>query len=95
MPRKPGLTKEQHFDLGLELVQAQDAINAAIIKVGSNYPVNGREVKALERVTRALEKARSVLDDAVCRELPNSDRSATEAYYPPSAGLSGACHWSS
>jgi hypothetical protein len=94
MPRKPGLTKEAHFALGLDLAQAQDAINAAILKVGGAYLSNGREVKPLERVARALEKARSVMDDAICRELPPTDHSATKANYPPSAGRSGACHWS-
>ena len=83
---KPGLTKAQHFELGADPSRMQDVINAAIIKVGSSYPVNGREVKALERTARALEKAWSALDDAVCRELPRSDVSATKAYYPGTAG---------
>jgi hypothetical protein len=94
MARKNGLTKGEHFHLGVVLARAQDDINAAIIKVGSNYPVNGREVKALERTARALEKARSVLDDAACRDLP-TDPDATRAYYPPHSGTSGALHWSS
>src|SRR3954463_11798493 len=100
MPRKPGLTKEQHFELGLQLAEIQHRINQAIIQVGQAYLINGREVKHLERVARALEKARSVMDDAICRELPRTDASATHAYYPgnprePHPGNSGALKWSS
>jgi hypothetical protein len=84
MARKPGLTKGQHLALGADLARIQDEINAAICQVGAAYLSNSKEVKALERIARAIELARSVMDDG----------SAIDAYYPADAGRAGACRWS-
>lgn len=92
MTTKPGLDHDQHIALGAALARMQDALNAAITEVGTAYPANGREVKALEKVARDLEAARSVMDEAACRTL--STREASDAYYPTDAGRSGALRWS-
>jgi hypothetical protein len=93
MPKKSGLTKEQHFGLGRDLARIQDEVNEMIKAVGTAYLSNGREVKALERAGRAVEMARSVLDSAACRDLPG-DPAATDAYYPADAGRAGYTRWS-
>lgn len=82
MTRKTGLTKDQHLELGAALALANETISAAVVKVSAAYSVNGKEAKALENARQALDKARSVLDEAVCRELPLNDPDAARAYYP-------------
>lgn len=90
--RKTGLPLDQHTALGLELAKIQDRINEAIEAVGSAYLSNGREVKALEKAGRAIEAARSVMDDAASRE--NSTVAASNAYYPAEHGRAGCARWS-
>lgn len=92
MTRKPGLDQDQHVALSATLARMQDAINAAITEVGTAYLSNGAEVKALEKVARDLEAARAIMDTAACRTL--SSREASDAYYPTTAGRSGALRWS-
>ena len=82
MTQTPGLTKEEHQELGMALAVANDTISAAIVKVSAAYPANGPEAKALEELGKAFTKARSRMDEAICRELPQDDDDAARAYYP-------------
>jgi len=92
--RKLGFSREQHFALGRQLASMEAVLHRAILDSSHVYSVTGREVRALEAASRAIERARSVLDDAICRERPLSDHGVTNAYYPrepvdPHAGESG------
>lgn len=79
---KVGFSREKHFVLGSQLAAMEGVLHRAVIDASHAYWVNGREVRALERACRAVEWARCVLDDAICREQPRSDWSVTDAYYP-------------
>ena len=83
--RKLGFSREQHFSLGSQLASMEAVLHQAILESSHVYSVIGREVRALEAASRAIERARSVLDDAICREQPLSDHGVTDAYYPREA----------
>jgi len=68
----------------------EGVLHRAVIDASHAYSVVGREIRALERACRAVEWARCVLDDAVCREQPRSDWSVTDAYYPRENALAGS-----
>lgn len=80
--RKLGFSREQHFALGSQLASMEAVLHRAILDSSHVYSVTGREVRALESASQAIERARSVLDDAICRERPLSDHAVTDAYYP-------------
>ncbi len=83
--QKVGFSREQHFTLGGKLAAMEAVLHRAVIDASHAYSVTGREVAALERACRAVERARSVLDDAICRERPLSDGAVIYAYYPRQA----------
>lgn|GEM_PF-2284460 len=83
--QKVGFSREQHFTLGGKLATMEAVLHCAVIDASHAYSVTGREVAALERACQALERARSVLDDAICRERPLSDGAVIYAYYPRQA----------
>lgn len=86
--KKPELTQDQHDELGLELARMQDAVNGIIEKVGTAYLSNGREVKAMERIGKAIERARAIMEDA-------AGNTSASSYYPEKHGRSGYTRWSS
>jgi hypothetical protein len=79
---KTGFTREAHFELGLKLAHMQATLDSAVVSASHVYPAAGPEMRALERASRAIEKLRSVMDDAICRERPLTDLAVTDAYYP-------------
>ena len=83
--RKSGFSREQHFALGAQLASMEAVLHRAILDSSHVYAVTGREVRALEAASRAIDRARSVLDDAICRERPLSDLKVIDAYYPREA----------
>ena len=83
--QKTGFSREQHFALGSQLASMEAVLHQAVLDSSHAYSVTGREVGALERACRAVERARSVLDDAICRERPLSDVGVINAYYPREA----------
>jgi hypothetical protein len=90
--RKLGFSPEQA--LGNQLASMEAVLHQAVLDASHVYSVTGREVRVLESACGAIERARSVLDDAICRERPLSDHGVTDAYYPrevvdPHAGESG------
>lgn len=93
MPKKSGLTKEEHFALGAALTRARDDVTTSIVKVSAAYSVNGKEVRALRKAAKALDEARSVMDSAICAEVPDDD--AVRAYYPQRSSLTDALKWPS
>ena len=83
--QKVGFSREKHFTLGSQLAAMEAVLHRAVLDASHAYSVTGREVGALERACRAIERARSVLDDAICRERPLSDVGVIDAYYPRQA----------
>ena len=79
---KTGFTREEHFELGRKLAEMQATLNSTIVSASHVYLATGREMRALERASRAVETLRSVLDDAICREQPVRDHNVIYAYYP-------------
>ena len=93
--QKVGFSREHHFALGSQLACMEAVLHRAVIDASHAYSVTGREVGAFERACRAIERARSVLDDAICRERPLSDCEVIDAYYPrqdpETPGAGSAC----
>lgn len=84
---KNGLSIEQHAALGRELAKMQDAVNAMIEIVGTNYLSNGREVKAMERIGKSIQMARVIMEES-------AGNNRLENYYPDDCGRSGCARWS-
>jgi len=89
--QKVGFSREHHFALGSQLACMEAVLHRAVIDASHAYSVTGREVGAFERACRAIERARSVLDDAICRERPLSDGEVINAYYPREASRGEIC----
>ena len=79
---KTRFTREAHFEFGLKLAHIQATLDDAVVRASHVYPIASREMRALERASRAVEHLRSVMDDAICRERPLTDLAVTDAYYP-------------
>src|SRR4051812_27950893 len=80
--RKLGVSREQHFALGNQLASMEAVLHQAVLDASHVYSVTGREVRVLESACRAIERARSVLDDAICRERPLSDQGSDRCLLP-------------
>ncbi|MFI2081462.1 hypothetical protein ACH43Y_14080 [Streptomyces rubiginosohelvolus] len=80
---KPRLTHEEHVALGLRLAAIRDELVHLSVQLGNAYPRQGPEAvpeKKLEIAYRALDQARSELENALFREHPNV--AETNVYYP-------------
>lgn len=80
---KPRLTHEEHVTLGLRLAAIRDELLHLAVQVGNAYPRQGPEAlmeKKLEIAYRALDQARSELENALFREHPGI--AETNVYYP-------------
>jgi hypothetical protein len=80
--KKTGFTREAHFELGLKLARMEATLHDTILSASHVYTAAGPELRALERASRAIERLRSVMDDAICREQPLTDLAVIDAYYP-------------
>jgi hypothetical protein len=81
--RKPGLSLEQHKELGLELAAMRDRLVEIQTLLGNLYPIRGAASQAKRRIRRAtneLDEARGELDSLVFREHPREAEPAI--YYP-------------
>lgn len=78
MPKKPGLTLEQHEKLGLELQMMRDNLINISVKLSKAYP---HKISAISsKAGETIDVLRSALDDKVCQENPNL-KDVTKIYY--------------
>lgn len=80
---KPRLTADQHADMGRCLAAVLDELTQRHIQLANAYPLSGpeaRPAKKLDSAIRALDQARSEMENALYREHPDSAR--TTVYYP-------------
>lgn len=80
---KPRLTRDQHADLGRALAAIRDELTHRAVQLENAYPRTGPEALPARRLTtaaRALDDARSTLENALFREHP--DTAETTVYYP-------------
>jgi hypothetical protein len=81
MPKKPGLTLDEHTELGAELAAMRERLGKITVQLSHAYPnpVAGLAVRA----QADLDRLRSKLDEMVFREHPGlSTKSNSKVYYP-------------
>jgi hypothetical protein len=78
--KRPGFSKKQHFWMGDELGKLDRELWQVFSEVQRAYGKTAPQTRYLRRAYELLVKARSALNDAVCRELPLDD-DALKAYY--------------
>lgn len=80
MARKPGLTRQQHIQLGAELAALRDEVQNRYVTVANAYPKTSRQSATLKKALDALDTARCALDNALALEDP--DGFEPSVYYP-------------
>lgn len=70
--RTTGLNLEEHRAIGARMMALHDELIDLTGKVHDAYPKASREARGMLSAHRALDKAKSQLDDAVCREHPTN-----------------------
>lgn len=78
MPKKPGLTLEQHDKLGLELQIMRDKLINISVELSKAYPLKISDISS--KAGETIDVLRSALDDKVCQENPGI-KDATKFYY--------------
>jgi hypothetical protein len=78
MPRKPGLTLEQHEKLGLELQIMSDRLVTISVELCKAYPRKIADVAS--KAGDTILGLRGALDDKVCQENPGL-KEAEKIYY--------------
>ncbi|MEU2755951.1 hypothetical protein ACH4GG_27365 [Streptomyces albidoflavus] len=80
---KPKLTFEEHLEMGRALKVARNDLLNRQVTLANAYPRSGQPgvpSKKLEAAVRAIDEARSALDNAVFNEHPG--QADTKVYYP-------------
>lgn len=80
---KPGLTPEQHTQLGAELFATRQTLTKAYVMIANAYPQNLPAVNALRSAAIKVDKTRSDLDSLLARDNPDAFDPAI--YYPGGA----------
>ncbi|ASY37039.1 MULTISPECIES: hypothetical protein [unclassified Streptomyces] len=82
---KPKLSFEEHVEMGRRLASLRDELTHQRVKIANAYPLSGPAAvpaNKLEAAVKAIDLARSELENALFREHP--DEARTSVYYPPS-----------
>ncbi|WP_157875560.1 hypothetical protein [Streptomyces sp. CNQ431] len=82
---KPKLSWEEHVEMGRALASLRDELTHRHVTLGNAYPLSGPEsipAKKVEMAVKAIDQARSELENALFREHPGVAQ--TSVYYPPS-----------
>jgi hypothetical protein len=80
---KPRLTQAEHAELGRALAGIHEELAHRKTQLGNAYPQTGPEAlpaRKLDAALKALNEARSALENAAFREHP--DTTTTRTYYP-------------
>lgn len=80
--RLKGFSREQHIQLGRDLVAVDELLRKAINDALQVYSVKGAEVRALEKAYRVIETLRMVMDEAASSEPHARDEAMYFAYFP-------------
>jgi len=78
LPKKTGLTLEQHEKLGIELQAMRDKLINISVELSKAYPQKISNVSS--RASKTIDILRSELDDKVCQENPSLEE-AIKIYY--------------
>lgn len=85
---KPRMTIEEHVELGRHLASMRGELLSCQVQLGNAYPRSGTEAvpaRKLEVAVRAIDEARTELENAMYREHPQMARTST--YYPQTEDL--------
>jgi hypothetical protein len=75
------LTLQQHQAIGLTLYRIKRQLQKIWLFVGNAY--GKQHMRPIERIMKAIDKLRVILDDGVCREFPERDlHENAHVYYP-------------
>lgn len=80
---KTRYTINQHFAFGNILKQARTTIQDELINnLQKSYPLASPEIQATDKVLKAIEQLKCLMDDTVCRENPHAaNHEILPAYY--------------
>ncbi|MEV6165609.1 hypothetical protein AB0L71_27595 [Streptomyces sp. NPDC052052] len=81
--KKKRLTLGEHTQLGRHLAVIRDELTTLHVQLGNAYPHTGPEsgpARNLAKATKALDEARSSLENFLFREHP--EQATTHIYYP-------------
>jgi|LGOV01.1.fsa_nt_gb hypothetical protein len=78
MPKKSGITIEEHRQLGQELFQIRESLVKLSADLSKAYPL--KLASLATDAWQAVDALRSKLEDQVCRENP-ADDAAIDMYY--------------
>lgn len=82
MPRKPGLTMDQHRALGAKLHALYQELNRTAVQLSHAYPLAAPVLRDVDRAIDAVSALRSHLEDAMFSE--GHPEATTRVYYPGS-----------
>jgi hypothetical protein len=75
------LTLQQHQAIGLTLYRIKRQLQKIWLFVGNAY--GKQHMRPIERITKAIDKLRIILDGRVCREFPERDLHENAYVYDP------------
>lgn len=81
MPKKPGLSRDDHSTLGEELAAIRDRLGAIAVQLSQAYPNTVANLAV--RAQGEVDRLRSELDSLVFQEYPKlSTKGNVSVYYP-------------
>jgi hypothetical protein len=78
MPKRSGLTLEEHKALGARAKRVQEELNALFLESARAYGVTKPQTKTLYRLERRFALWRYEMEDVMFREHPEVPRSSTK-----------------
>jgi hypothetical protein len=83
----PGLTIEQHEELGAQLKAIRDQLVHIAVLVGNAYPLKTNAYKYAVKADDFVERLRTIMDDRLYDEHGNqllmAGKDPNRVYYPP------------
>lgn len=79
MPKKPGLTQDEHSELGDELAAMRDRLGKISVQLSHAYPQRLADV--VKRAQSQIDELRSLLDDKVFEEYPTLSTKGNASVY--------------
>jgi hypothetical protein len=86
MPKKPGLSRDEHTELGAELAQIRDRLVKITVQLSRAYPQAVSDLAS--RAQEDVDKLRSKLDDLLFSEYPGLSTKGNAGVYYPERGQS-------
>ena len=81
MSKKPGLSRDEHAELGAELAEMRDRLGKIAVQLGQAYPLPVSELAITAQA--AVDALRCDLDSIVFNEYPGLKHTGNASVYYP------------